>query len=269
MSVSLGVSASICTDLSCWPLEAMKALYMDSLLQPLQLVWVSPFPLPGLPMGSGAMMEAALGMTPIWVSTEPLNSRSTCAFAAKEIPKTDATATARIFTGQWNGFKQTPVGRRKVARHNKFRPIIESCPCFYIFFSKSKFFILWCDLNKWLRRNNPCALDNILRVHSLNHILLIKSLGAWRCAPHEHAANLFIAAAQVVQVPGLHFLARPWSLAQKRQAGFYAWVACETAHVNSLRQSFPTVALHQDCQDGFKSHALKWIVRMLGHCMWK
>ena len=83
----------------------------------------------------------------------------------------------------------------------------------------------------------------------------------------ELAAKLFISAAQVVQVPGFYFLARPRRLAQKSQAGFYAWVACETAHVDSLRQSFPTVALHQDGQDGFKSHALKWIVRMLGHCM--
>ena len=74
-------------------------------------------------------------------------------------------------------------------------------------------------------------------------------------------------AAQVVQVPRLNFLARPGSLAQKSQAGFYAWVACETAHVNSLRQSFPTMTLHQDDQDGFKGHALKWIVRMLSHSM--
>ena len=73
-------------------------------------------------------------------------------------------------------------------------------------------------------------------------------------------------AAQVVQVPRLNFLARPGSLAQKSQTGFYAWVACETAHVYSLRQSFPTMTLHQDGQDGFKGHALKWIVRMLGHC---
>ena len=86
-------------------------------------------------------------------------------------------------------------------------------------------------------------------------------------ARHELAAKLFIAAAQVVQVPRLNFLASPGSLAHKSQAGFYAWIACETAHVDSLRKSFPTVALHQDGQDGFKSHALKWIVRMLGHCM--
>ncbi len=72
-------------------------------------------------------------------------------------------------------------------------------------------------------------------------------------------------AAQVVQVPRLNFLARPGSLAQKSQAGFYAWVACETAHVNSLRQSFPAMSLHQDGQDGFKSHALKRIVRVLCH----
>ena len=74
-------------------------------------------------------------------------------------------------------------------------------------------------------------------------------------------------AAQVVQVPRLYFLARPRSLAQKSEAGFYAWVACETAHVDSLRQSFPTMTIHQDGQDGFKSHALKWIVRVLCHCM--
>ena len=74
-------------------------------------------------------------------------------------------------------------------------------------------------------------------------------------------------AAQVVQVPRLNFLARPRSLAQKSQAGFYAWVTCETAHVYSLRQSFPTMTLHQDGQDGFKGHALKWIVRMLSHSM--
>jgi NADPH-dependent ferric siderophore reductase len=86
-------------------------------------------------------------------------------------------------------------------------------------------------------------------------------------ARHELAAKLFISAAQVVQVPGLYFLARPGSLAQKSQAGFYAWVACETAHVNSLRQSFPAMTIHQDGQDGFKSHALKWIVRMLSHSM--
>ena len=86
-------------------------------------------------------------------------------------------------------------------------------------------------------------------------------------ARHQLAAKLFITAAQVVQVPRLNFLARPRSLAQKSQAGFYAWVACETAHVYSLRKSFPTVAIHQYGQDGFKSHALKWIVRMLGHCM--
>ncbi len=72
-------------------------------------------------------------------------------------------------------------------------------------------------------------------------------------------------AAQVVQVPRLNFLARPRSLAQKSQAGFYAWVACETAHVNSLRQSFPAMTIHQDGQDGFKGHALKWIVRVLCH----
>ena len=79
--------------------------------------------------------------------------------------------------------------------------------------------------------------------------------------------DLLNTAAQVVQVPRLNFLARPGSLAQKSQAGFYAWVACETAHVNSLRQSFPTMTLHQDGQDGFKGHALKWIVRMLSHSM--
>ena len=79
--------------------------------------------------------------------------------------------------------------------------------------------------------------------------------------------DLLNTAAQVVQVPRLNFLARPGSLAQKSQAGFYAWVTCETAHVYSLRQSFPAMTIHQDGQDGFKSHALKWIVRMLGHSM--
>ena len=85
-------------------------------------------------------------------------------------------------------------------------------------------------------------------------------VGAMTCV------DLFKTVAQVVQVPRLYFLARPIILAQKSEAGLYAWVACETAHVDSLRQRFPTVALHQDCQDGFKSHALKWIVRMLSHC---
>ena len=85
-------------------------------------------------------------------------------------------------------------------------------------------------------------------------------LGAITCV------YLLNTAAQVVQVPRLNFLARPRSLAQKSQAGFYAWVACETAHFDSLRQSFPTMTLDQDGQDGFQSHALKWIVRVLGHC---
>ena len=71
---------------------------------------------------------------------------------------------------------------------------------------------------------------------------------------------------QVGQVPRLYFLARPIILSQKSEAGLDAWVACETAHFDSLRQSFPTMTLDQDGQDGFKSHALKWIVRVLGHC---
>jgi len=87
----------------------------------------------------------------------------------------------------------------------------------------------------------------------------VPRLGAITCV------YLLNTAAQVVQVPRLNFLARPGSLAQKSQAGFYAWVACETAHVNSLRQSFPAMSIHQDGQDGFKSHALKWIVRVLCH----
>jgi hypothetical protein len=32
-------------------------------------------------------------------------------------------------------------------------------------------------------------------------------------------------------------------------------------------ESFPTMTIHQDGQDGFKGHALKWIVRMLSHSM--
>ena len=81
--------------------------------------------------------------------------------------------------------------------------------------------------------------------------------------------NLLNTVAQVVQVPRLYFLARPIILAQKSEAGFYAWVACETAHLDSLRQSFPTMTLNQDGQDGFQSHALKGIVRVLGHCTGK
>ena len=72
--------------------------------------------------------------------------------------------------------------------------------------------------------------------------------------------------AQVVQVPRLYLLARPIILSQKSEAGLDAWVACETAHFDSLRQSFPPMTLDQDGQDGFQSHALKWIVRVLGHC---
>ena len=78
--------------------------------------------------------------------------------------------------------------------------------------------------------------------------------------------NLLNAVPQVVQVPRLYFLARPLSLTQKSEAGFYAWVACETAHFDFLRQRFPTMTLDQYGQDGFKRHALKWIVRVLGHC---
>ena len=85
-------------------------------------------------------------------------------------------------------------------------------------------------------------------------------VGAMTCV------DLFNTVAQVVQVPRLYFLARPISLAQKSEAGFYAWVACETAHFDFLPQSFPTMTLDQDGQDGFKSHSLKWIVRMLSHC---
>ena len=121
MSVSLGVSASICTALSCWPLEAMKALYMASLLQPLQPVFRSPLPQPAMPSGSGSIMVWACGMTPIWESIDPLNSRSTCACAAKEIPKTVATATVRMLGRRRNVFKQTPVGQRHKARHTECR----------------------------------------------------------------------------------------------------------------------------------------------------
>ena len=85
-------------------------------------------------------------------------------------------------------------------------------------------------------------------------------VGAMTCV------DLFNTVPQVVQVPCLYFLARPLSLTQKSEAGFYAWVACETAHFDFLRQRFPTMTLDQDGQDGFKRHALKWIVRMLGHC---
>ena len=88
-------------------------------------------------------------------------------------------------------------------------------------------------------------------------------VGAMTCV------DLFNTVAQVVQVPRLYFLARPIILAQKSEAGLYAWVACETAHFDSLRQSFPTMTLDQDGQDGFKRHALKWIVRVLGHCTGK
>ena len=85
-------------------------------------------------------------------------------------------------------------------------------------------------------------------------------VGAMTCV------DLFNTVAQVVQVPRLYLLARPIILSQKSEAGLDAWVACETAHFDSLRQSFPTMTLDQDGQDGFKSHALKWIVRVLGHC---
>ena len=85
-------------------------------------------------------------------------------------------------------------------------------------------------------------------------------VGAMTCV------NLFNTVAQVGQVPRLYLLARPISLTQKSEAGIYAWVACETAHFDSLGQSFPTMTLDQDGQDGFESHALKWIVRVLGHC---
>ena len=186
-------------------------------------------------------------MTPIWESTVPLNCRSTCAEATHEIARSVVRAQVKRGVDVCTVFKKAPErqirncgemldgsGLETHYRTNVDRPTV-------IANNYANFFANW----------------NYFGVQASQ----VPCVGAITCV------YLLNTAAQVVQVPRLNFLARPGSLAQKSQTGFYAWVACETAHVNSLRQSFPTMTLHQDCQDGFKSHALKWIVRMLSHSM--
>jgi hypothetical protein len=78
------------------------------LLQPLQETFASPLPQPAMPSGSGAIIVLAVGMTPIWESTVPLNCRSTCAEATHEIPRSVVRAQVKRVVDVCTVFKKAP-----------------------------------------------------------------------------------------------------------------------------------------------------------------
>ena len=67
---------------------------------------------------------------------------------------------------------------------------------------------------------------------------------------------------QLRDIHPLHPLARPWGLAEKREARFHARVVEETAHREATAELSPPVALDQGRHDGLKRHAVQGIAGM-------
>ena len=70
---------------------------------------------------------------------------------------------------------------------------------------------------------------------------------------------------QVVEVPRLDLLARPWSPAQECEARLDGWIDREATDVDARGECLPAVTIYKCCEDRLERESMQWIVRLFAH----